>query len=298
MPSEKPLVFVSCGQYSKTEKQLGRDICSLLRELRPDVAPYFAEDQSTVEGLSNQVLRALHRAAGLICIMHRRGDLQLPDGKIHTRGSVWIEQEIAIAAFMNHVLGRSIPILFYKEVGVSLEGIRSVLLMNPRVEFLEEAQVLEDLRLALPAEAFIPYNHYDLDPALSYRQLRGRSDGDRHVYELTVDVKNVGSERVTDFEMRICFPRAFLNPSTVDIAEDRKKSNQSHKCFSFNAEGRAPGGLYPGDGAKHPLTIEYFADTALDDDPQAMQSVIFVELVSGSMKPKRLTLPIKDYLEF
>src|SRR6266404_5227157 len=80
MAFEKPLVFISCGQYSDAEKRLGKDICSLLASSRPDVNPYFAEDQSTVEGLSNQVLKALHQAAGFICIMHRRGDLMVPEG--------------------------------------------------------------------------------------------------------------------------------------------------------------------------------------------------------------------------
>jgi hypothetical protein len=53
MAFEKPLVFISCGQYNDTEKRLGKDICSLLASLRPDVNPYFAEDQSTVGGLSS-----------------------------------------------------------------------------------------------------------------------------------------------------------------------------------------------------------------------------------------------------
>jgi len=111
MASEKPLIFVSCGQYTENEKRLGKDICSLFEELRPDVAPYFAEDQSTVEGLSNHVLRALYRAAGFICVMHRRGDLSAPNGRSLTRGSVWVEQEIAITAFLRHVLNRSIPMI-------------------------------------------------------------------------------------------------------------------------------------------------------------------------------------------
>ncbi len=59
MVSDKPIVFVSCGQYAAAEKKLGNDICTLLQEVRPDVEPYFAEDQSTVEGLSNHILKAL-----------------------------------------------------------------------------------------------------------------------------------------------------------------------------------------------------------------------------------------------
>jgi hypothetical protein len=298
MTSEKPLIFISCGQYTESERQLGKNISSLLATARPDVTAYFAENQSTVEGLSNQVLKALYRAAGFICVMHRRGDLEVPGGRTVTRGSVWIEQEIAIAAFINHVLGRSVPMLFYKEAGVSIEGIRSVLLMNPRIEFATESQVLEDLTSALPMIAFVPYNPYDLVPALSYRRLAGRSNADHHVYELTADVRNVGSERITDFEMRVHFPRAFLNPSTSWGAEDRRRSTPSHICFSANAQGRAPGGLYPGDGAVNPLTIEYFVDQALDDNPEAMGSEIIVELFSGSMKPKREIRQIREFQEF
>src|SRR6476619_7475787 len=103
----KPLVFVSCGQFNESEKRLGKRICELIRELRPDVEPYFAENQSTIEGLSNNILAALYRAAGFICVMHRRGDIETPDNRVITRGSVWIEQEIAIAAFMGHVLKRA-----------------------------------------------------------------------------------------------------------------------------------------------------------------------------------------------
>jgi hypothetical protein len=92
--ADKPLIFVSCGQYHANEKQLGNDICSLLAELRPDTTPYFAEDQSTVDGLSNHILRALHHAAGFICVMHRRGDLTTPDGRLHAseKGSYSIER--------------------------------------------------------------------------------------------------------------------------------------------------------------------------------------------------------------
>jgi len=295
MSSEKPLVFISCGQYTESEKRFGKNICLLLEQLRPDVAPYFAEDQSTVEGLSNQILKSLHRAAGFVCVMHARGTITTPDKKAIVRGSVWVEQEIAITAFMNHVLDRSIPTLFYKEAGVNLEGIRSVLLLNPRVEFTEESQILDDLKLVLPSTAFTPFNAYDIVPIVTYRRTGG--GGDRHTYSLIADVKNVGSERITDFQMRVFFPRAFLNPSTSWDAEDRARSSPSHICFTADAL-RAPGGLYPGDTLRNPLTVEYFVDHDLDDDPGATNSEIVVELFSGSMKPKKQTYKIRDFLEF
>jgi hypothetical protein len=187
--------------------------------------------------------------------------------------------------------------LFYKQAGVGIEGIRPVLLMNPRIEFTEESQILDDLRPILPSTPFTPFNSYDLAPVLSYRYLKARSTGDHHNYELIADVKNVGSERVTDFKLRVLFPRAFLNPSTTWAAEERQKSTNSHICFAANSE-RAPDGLYPSDTLTYPLSVEYFVDSAVYDNPQAMQSEIFVELFSGSMKPKKQTFPIKDFQQF
>src|SRR6266478_2474242 len=121
MKSEKPLVFVSCGQFTEAERKLGNDISVLIAELRPDLEPYFAQNQSSVEGLSSNILRALHEAAGFICIMHQRGDVVQGGGRVSIRGSVWIEQEIAIVALMTHVLDRQIPVLFYVQKGVSIE---------------------------------------------------------------------------------------------------------------------------------------------------------------------------------
>jgi hypothetical protein len=141
------------------------------------------------------------------------------------------------------------------------------------------------------AEADAAFHVYNLEPLLNYS---GKGNyGGRRVYELKIDVKNVGSEYVTDFEIRIHFPSAFLDHHTG--SEDRTKSTPTHVCITANAQNRAPTGLYPGDQLKNPLTIEYFIDR--DNDRLAAQSEIFVDLFSRSMTPKRLTKPI-DELRF
>ena len=292
----KPLVFISCGQYAAEERRLGADICALVKELRPDMEPYFADNQSSADGLSTHILNALSRSAGFVCVMHRRGNITLPDGRTVTRGSVWLEQEIAIVAFMGHVLGRPLPTFYYKQSGIGLEGIRSVLLMNPRIEFTHESQVLEDLRQALPGATFNAYAEYDLIPEITYRDVSIR--GDLHVYSLVANVKNVGRQRIVDFELRIMFPRAFLNPNVTWGAEDPQRSTRTHICFVADAKIRAPGGLYPGDGMKNPLTIEYFVNHDLFHDRAAMQSEIVIELFSGSMTPKKSSLPISRFQKF
>lgn len=51
MQPGKPLIFVSCGQSTEAERRLGRNICELIRELRPDVEPYFADNiELTTDG--------------------------------------------------------------------------------------------------------------------------------------------------------------------------------------------------------------------------------------------------------
>ncbi len=291
---DKPVLFVRCGQSSDLERKLGSDICELVRTLLPDIEPYFAQNQSTVDGLSNHILKALYRCAGFICVMHKRGELQTPDERIITRGSVWVEQEVAIVALMRHVLNRSIPVLFYKETGVSIEGIRSVLLMNPQVEFERESQVLDHLRRALPGMRLEPYADYDLVAVPDYTETGVR--GDRHEYMFSVNVKNVGRQKVTDFRLRAHFPRAFMNPSTHWGCEVSR--SDTHICLEASEKNRLPSVLYSGDTLRNPLTIEYFVDDVLHSSPDAMRSEIKIELCSGSMTPKTMTLRIADYQHF
>ncbi len=97
----EPTVFISCGQRTAEEKDLGQAIVAEVDRL-PGVTPYFAEAVSSVDGLTNHIFRALDRAVGFVCVLHRQGEVDLPSGRI-TRASVWIEQEIAIAAFLHHV---------------------------------------------------------------------------------------------------------------------------------------------------------------------------------------------------
>lgn len=96
LDSGRPLVFVSCGQYTDEEKAVGSRVCEIIR-LHTDYEPYFAEAQRSFEGLSNSILAALERMSGMVVIMHKRGEVKTPHGT-HHRASVWIEQEIAITS--------------------------------------------------------------------------------------------------------------------------------------------------------------------------------------------------------
>lgn len=126
------------------EKKLGNNICELVREVTPH-EPYFADQQSSLGAFTKNILGALHRAIGLIAIMHPRGTVRFPSGTEHTRASVWIEQEIAIAAFVTQILGRPLKVAAFVHSDINREGMREQLQLNP-VVFSDDAEVLKHLR--------------------------------------------------------------------------------------------------------------------------------------------------------
>jgi hypothetical protein len=146
------LIFVSCGQSTSAERQLGQDIAKLVEQLTGCLA-YFAENQNSLEGVTENILKRLHIAAGFIAIMHPRGNVSNPNtatSQTWVRGSVWVEQEIAIAAFISQALQRPMRVRAYIHESIPREGLRSQLHLNPK-SFIEDSEILKDLRSELPS---------------------------------------------------------------------------------------------------------------------------------------------------
>ncbi|MBI5964636.1 MAG: hypothetical protein HY863_14245 [Chloroflexi bacterium] len=141
---ERKKVFISCGQLSKEEIELGKQIVDLVKS-EAGLESYFAEYQNSLEGLTSNIFNALYNSVAFIAIMHRRAEIK--PGEF--RASVWIEQEVAIAAFLSQSLGVSLPSKAYVQVGVKREGVREFIILNP-TEFTNNDEVLEDLRKWLP----------------------------------------------------------------------------------------------------------------------------------------------------
>ena len=152
-PTGKPLVFISCGQYTEKERKLGKDLATLVGELT-SCEGYFAENQNSLLGLSQHIFAALNRAAGFIAVMHHRGRVETPEGE-QIRGSVWVEQEIAIAAFLAQAQGRDLPVLVYIQKGIKREGVRQQLRLKA-VEFEAEEEVVADLKVQIRDRTFEP----------------------------------------------------------------------------------------------------------------------------------------------
>ncbi|HEX4013126.1 MAG TPA: hypothetical protein VHX17_04445 [Candidatus Cybelea sp.] len=106
---------------------------------------YFAQNEATFEAVTRRILGSLARCRGFVAIMHRRGEVKSPEGPPVQRASVWVEQEIAIAAYREQILKEVIPVQIYIQSGIAREGLRDKILINHE-PFDSNDQVIEHFR--------------------------------------------------------------------------------------------------------------------------------------------------------
>lgn len=140
-------VFISCGQRTAEERHLGEDIARLVEE-ETGLRGYFAQNQQSLDGVTRNIFQAIYNSAAFVAVMHRRDVIDEASGAY--RGSVWVEQEIAIAAFMVQVLGTRLPNQAFVQSGIKREGVRGFIQLNA-IEFEKNHQVLSKIQEWLPS---------------------------------------------------------------------------------------------------------------------------------------------------
>jgi hypothetical protein len=227
----RALVFISCGQYSQEEKQLGKRISEIVRS--HGLEPFFAEEVHDLDGLHTNILRALHDCTAFIAVLHPRGSLERPDGSVVVRASVWIEQEIAIAAYIQHIEKRALPVIAFAHRDVTREGIRELLHLNP-IPFGTESDVIE----ALPG-LIRKLNLTEAPIELGMESVAAPPQDDHPVRKLELALFNNTNQRFATFNGKLWIPREFLNHwGSVYITEDRTAPNAPRRSFEFSEEGR------------------------------------------------------------
>ena len=152
--ADPPLIFVSCGQTTQEEISLGNAIVQLIdKHLAPCIG-YFAQKQNTLDGLSRHIFGSLNKSVGLVAVMHHRGTVKTRSHE-QVRASVWIEQEIAIAAFLTQVQHRDIEVAVYIQKDIKREGVRDQLLLNAQ-SFESDDEVLGHLEASILNGEFKP----------------------------------------------------------------------------------------------------------------------------------------------
>lgn len=228
----KQFIFISCGQFTEAEKQLGKEIALLVKKVT-GLEPFFAEEVQDLNGLESNILNALRDCVAFITVLHPRGVITRPDKSEHVRVSVWIEQEIAVATYIQRVEKRQFPIIAFKHVSVGREGIRDLLQLNP-IEFTDEAEVLAALPARLEKWKSLKPSGIEIKLESSKTQPQ-----DGHVIRsLQVILINDTSERITEYDCEIRLPVGVLKHWSTSYFGEVRSDDPNLRCFRLNESSR------------------------------------------------------------
>jgi hypothetical protein len=116
------LIFVSCGQSTDAERQLGRMVHEAINS-REGFKAYWADSVQSLAALGDHVFDGLRRCAGVVVLLHDRRE---------GHSSMWINQELAVLAYRQFLESVDIPILVLKDQSVTLEGAMTAFIVNAR----------------------------------------------------------------------------------------------------------------------------------------------------------------------
>lgn len=114
----KARVFISCGQRTEREKNIGLEIDRYFKDRHFET--YFAEKVHSPEALTEHIFTFLRESEYFVFIDFKRD--QISDKEY--RGSLFVNQEIAISTFLK------IPGIGFYERGVKREGILDYQIYN------------------------------------------------------------------------------------------------------------------------------------------------------------------------
>ena len=267
-------IFISCGQYTPAEKQLGKQISEMVRALT-DCVPFFAEEVQDLNGLDANILNALHYCVGFITVMHPRGEIRRQTGSV-VRASVWIEQEIAIATYIQRVEKRTLPIIAFRHKSVGREGIRDLIHLNP-FEFNDEAEILVELTKRLASWRTLKPSGIELQLA---SKAAGRQEG-HDIRRLEITLLNGTNRLIERYEIEVRIPSSLIKHWSASYPTEVRSDIPGVRCFRFNQNDR--GALPPHDRRKNPITFDYCTICAMPEHENPLVGAALVsELNSGA----------------
>lgn len=254
----KPFIFVSCGQYTPAEKSLGKAIVKVVTDVT-GLDAFFAEDVQDLNGLDSNILTALHDCVGFITVLHARGKIIRPDRSEHVRASVWIEQEIAIATYIQRIEKRSLPVIAFVHDSVGREGIRELLHLNP-IRFKDESDILVSLPGKLVGWRQLSSSGIRVELDFGYH-----SREDHHGYSrLVLTLVNETNRRLDDVSFAAQIPKgALAHDGAIVSSENRYKFWCQDRSYYLIRQNNVPA-IAPHDRCEL-KTFFYCSECALED---------------------------------
>lgn len=227
----KRRIFVSCGQVTEEEKELGRNIVNLICD--HDMEGFLAQTVHSADELNTAVFKAIHNCGGFCAVMHRRGKVHYPPKPTTYRSSVWIQQEIAILMYRRFLRGRLIPIRVFYEKGIRREGVIENSIINP-IAFEGREEVLKGVSEWLKGPEFEDDIVLGRREVLFQKRIRGLSEDHWLILELIAAHSSSHEDNVTTNEVASDF-MSILKEKGKEAHESKGLFNQLLKPLA--AEG-------------------------------------------------------------
>lgn len=249
-------IFISCGQYTQAEKTLGKQIAEMVRA-RTGLEPFLADEVQDLNGLDTNILSALRNCVAFITVMHPRGEIRRPDDSVVIRASVWIEQEIAIAAYIKRIENRPIEIIAFAHNSVSLEGLRQLLHLNP-IKFADDSEVLAELPKCLERWKSLKPSNIEILLSSEFARIQ---DG-HGIRILEIGLVNETNQPIEKYEFEVRLPSGILKHwSTNYTTEVHRNVPAGLRYFRFDQIGRST--VRPHGQLQQPIMFEYCTTCAI-----------------------------------
>lgn len=248
MTEDKKIIFIACGQRDSREKELGEKIASLTKSY-DNLVPFLAEDTHSFDALTSEIFENLNRCVGFVAVLHAREKI---DKNNMFRSSLWINQEIGIAAYLNLRDKTNIPVRVFVEskqnVEVEIEGVLKYIMVNS-VPFSSDEEVTEKIKEWLDNTEFATKKtskDYLLGSKRIIKLLSGYT-GDLHTYRLDFEIANTGEKTVKDISLEFYFPKGIptseINSRIFDKSEPIEKELHDYYRYRLknNLEKILPG---------------------------------------------------------
>jgi hypothetical protein len=281
----KPCVFVSCGQWTDSEKKLGEDITSIVKKVTGHDA-FFAQQVHDFNGLRDNILQAIQNCIGFIAVMHPRGKISRPDGTSLTRASVWVEQEIAIASYIRFAEKKTFPVIVFIHESVGREGIRDLVHLNP-ITFADEAEVLAALPHLLEEG---PWKATAAGIRLELESKPTRTQDGHQQFQLDVYIVNDSNRRIETYDALLRFPARLLKHWSDHYVHEEPNPNPLVRHFRFNQT--QTGALLPRSGKKLMTTMMYCWTCGVED---ALANTGFAENIENDVVEVTIWVDEQEY---
>ena len=144
---------------------------------------------------------------------------------------MWIEQEIAIATYIQRVEKRTLPVIAFIHRTVGREGIRDLLHLNP-ILFTDETEIIS----ALPQRLVAWKRLSSASIRLQLQFPRGSAEEKHRTRKLIVSVANGSNQRITSFNCEVRLPAALLKHGNLKgfLPDANKTDDPRYSCYRFD----------------------------------------------------------------